>query len=48
MAVMWVAINYWVAFRSPIYKKLGALKQYSFTTEEVNRAQYYMNKMNKE
>lgn len=41
IAVVWIALNYWIAFRSPIYKKLGKLKQ-PFSEEEVMKARRYM------
>lgn len=42
-AVLWIAFNYWLAFRSPIYKKLGKLSdRWAFTEEEVSRAERYM------
>lgn len=43
-ALLWIVFNYWMAFRSPIYKHFGAMKQYSFTKEEVERARPYMPK----
>lgn len=42
LAIIWIIFNYWMAFRGPVYQRLGAMKQYSFTVEEVNRAERYM------
>lgn len=42
MALIWIILNYWIAFRSSLYKKLGTYKTYSFTSEEVERARPYM------
>lgn len=42
IAVIWLAFNYWFAFRSPVYKALGKKSQYSFSEEEINRAARYM------
>lgn len=45
LAVLWLAFNYWLVFRSPIYKKLGKMSdRWAFTEEEVNRAARYMKK----
>lgn len=42
-AMVWIVFNYWLSFRSPIYKKLGELSgRYAFTEAEVNRAEWYM------
>lgn len=47
LAFIWIILNYWVAFRSPIYKHLGKMSdQYAFTEDEVNRAEKYMKKHN--
>lgn len=35
LALVWISFHYWVAFVSPIYKKLGAKKEYTFTMEEA-------------
>ncbi|MGM9524769.1 MAG: HXXEE domain-containing protein [Peptococcaceae bacterium] len=43
LAIVWIVFNYWLAFRSPIYKTLGNLSgQYGFTEEEVNKADKYI------
>jgi len=43
LALAWILFNYWLAFRSPIYKKLGKLSdRYGFTEAEVSRAKRYM------
>jgi len=47
LALIWIVLNYWVAFLSPIFKRLGAMSdKYAFTEEEVNRAEKYMKKHN--
>lgn len=44
LAILWIAFNYWLAFRSPIYKKLGKMSdRYAFTEMEVKRAERYIN-----
>lgn len=35
LSIIWIVFNYWVAFLSPVYKKLGAKKEYSFSVEEA-------------
>lgn len=42
IAFIWILFNYWMAFRSPIYKYLGKKSEYAFSNEEVNRASKYM------
>ena len=43
MAIVWIGFNYWLAFRSLIYKKLGKLSdRYGFTDAEVSRGKRYM------
>jgi hypothetical protein len=42
IAFVWIVLNYWVAFRSPIYNAIGKKTEYSFSEEEVNRAKRYM------
>lgn len=42
LAVVWIAFNYWFAFRSPVYKAFGKKTQYSFSDDEINRASRYM------
>ncbi|MGN0665596.1 MAG: HXXEE domain-containing protein [Huintestinicola sp.] len=43
LAIAWIGFNYWLAFRSPIYKKLGAMSdRYAFTPEEVKRGEEYL------
>ncbi len=42
-AILWIVINYWIAFRSPIYVKLGKKSDiYGFTDEEVARGKKYL------
>lgn len=43
LALVWIVFNYWLTFRSPIYKDLGKMSdRYGFTEEEVNRGKRYM------
>lgn len=43
LAIVWIGFNYWLAFRSPIYKKLGKLSdRYGFTDAEVSRGKRYI------
>lgn len=43
LAIVWIGFNYWLAFRSPIYKKLGKLSdRYAFTEAEVSRGKRYI------
>lgn len=45
LALIWIVFHYWIAFRSPIYKKLGSLgENYAFSEEEVWRAKRYIQK----
>ncbi|WP_195999759.1 HXXEE domain-containing protein [Clostridium sp. 1001271B_151109_B4] len=44
IALVWIVFNYWVAFRSPIFKRLIKMPDYEFTTEEVYRAKKYIDK----
>lgn len=44
LALVWIILHYCIAFRSPLYKKLGAKKEYAFSKEEVDRARPYMKK----
>ena len=46
LAFAWIAFNYWLAFRSPIYKKLGNLSdKYGFATEDIKKSETYMKKI---
>lgn len=48
IALLWIVFNYWLAFRSPIYKKLGSLGDaYAFSDEEVWRAKRYIERFQK-
>lgn len=41
LAVVWMGFNYWMGFRSPVYKTLGKKNgQWAFTQDEVERAGY--------
>lgn len=43
LAIVWIVFNYWLGFRSPLYKKLGAMSdRYAFTPEEVARGDRYI------
>lgn len=47
LAFVWIVFNYWLAFRSPIYKKLGNLSdKYGFTAEDIKKSEKYMKKIN--
>lgn len=47
-ALAWIVLNYWIAFRSPIYKKLGKLgDKYAFSQEEVWQAKRYIDRFEK-
>lgn len=35
LAIAWIALNYWIAFRSPLYRKLGEDPAYKFTAAEA-------------
>ncbi|GHV96883.1 hypothetical protein lacNasYZ03_09770 [Lactobacillus nasalidis] len=45
LAFAWIAFNYWLAFRSPLYQKLGQLKEYSFPAESMDRSRVIMKKV---
>jgi hypothetical protein len=47
IAFAWIVFNYWLAFRSPIYKALGRKAEYAFSVEEVDRASRYIKKQNR-
>lgn len=48
LAIVWIIFNYWLAFRSPIYKKLGSLgDKYAFSPEEVWQAKRYIDRFSK-
>lgn len=38
LAIVWDIFNYWMAFKSPIYKRLARLKQYSFGPESAEQS----------
>ncbi|MCY7150905.1 HXXEE domain-containing protein [Streptococcus gallolyticus subsp. gallolyticus] len=43
LALVWMFFQYWIAFRSPIYQKLGKYSQdYGFSKEEIARADWMM------
>ncbi|MGI6032425.1 MAG: HXXEE domain-containing protein [Coriobacteriales bacterium] len=43
LALVWIVFNYWLVFRSPLYKHLGKKSdRYAFTEEEVMLAKRYM------
>ena len=48
LSIVWVLLNYWIAFRSPIYKHFGSKKEYTFSNIEIDRANKYMKKMKAE
>lgn len=42
LAVVWMVFNYWLGFRSPLYKKLGTMSdRFAFTPEEVARGERF-------
>jgi hypothetical protein len=42
LAVLWIAVNYWMAFKSPICKALTAKTDYRLSQHEVMKAKVYM------
>jgi hypothetical protein len=48
LAIVWIVFNYWMAFKSPIYKKLGQLKQYSFGQDSVQQSLKWLKNVYKE
>lgn len=43
LAIAWIALNYWIAFRSPLYKWMGKKSNlYGFSEEEVMRSARYI------
>lgn len=44
IAIIWIGFNYWMAFKSPICKKLNANKKYTFSKKDVMKATPYMKK----
>ncbi|MGN0136668.1 HXXEE domain-containing protein [Anaerotignum sp.] len=45
LAIVWIILNYWLAFLSPICKRLLQMNsRYAFTEEEVFRAERYIKK----
>lgn len=43
LALVWVGFNYWLGFRSPLYKKLGERSdRYAFTPEEVSKGARFL------
>ncbi|MGM9537987.1 MAG: HXXEE domain-containing protein [Candidatus Onthomonas sp.] len=43
LALVWILFNYWLGFRGPLYKKLGAMSdRYAFTPEEVAKGAKYL------
>lgn len=43
LAIAWIVLNYWIAFRSPLYTWMGSKSgRYAFSHEEVMRSKPYM------
>lgn len=42
LAIIWIALNYWIAFKSPICKALTARTEYRLSKGEVMKARVYM------
>lgn len=43
LALVWIVFNYWLVFRSPLYKHLRKKSdRYAFTEEEVMLTRRYM------
>lgn len=42
LAVIWIAVNYWIAFKSPICQVLTAKVNYRLSRREVMKAEPYM------
>ncbi|MFC6182032.1 HXXEE domain-containing protein [Lactiplantibacillus daowaiensis] len=46
IAIVWLAFNYWVAFRSPIFKWFNRHTKYTFSRDDLTKAEPYMTKFN--
>lgn len=44
VAIAWIAFNYWVSFRSPIWKVFNGHEEYRFTKNDVQKSASYMKK----
>ncbi|MBS9334619.1 HXXEE domain-containing protein [Fructobacillus sp. M1-13] len=44
LAVLWIAFNYWIAFRSPIWRALNQHSKYRFTKNDIQKSENYMKK----
>ena len=47
IAIVWIGLNYWMAFKSPIYWKLAKLTQYSFGQDSLKQSLHWMRKIYK-
>lgn len=45
-AIVWIAFNYWMAFRSPIFKWFNQHTKYTFSRDDLVKAEPYMKKFN--
>lgn len=43
IALIWIGLNYWIAFRSPIFRYFNSKKQYSFSKVDLIKSKTYMN-----
>ncbi|MFC0379417.1 HXXEE domain-containing protein [Levilactobacillus acidifarinae] len=44
MALAWIGINYWLAFKSPICRMLTAQTRYRFSKQDIQKAQRYIDR----
>lgn len=43
---VWIGINYWIAFRSPLFQFINNMKQFTFTKMDVAKSKKYMDTFN--
>ncbi|AKU01946.1 HXXEE domain-containing protein [Streptococcus agalactiae] len=42
LALIWIVLNYFIAFRSPIYKRLGRYSNYAFNDVDLSRSKPFL------
>lgn len=42
LAPTWIVVNYWMAFRSPIYRYFGSMKAYTFPEEQLEKGRKFL------
>lgn len=47
LALVWIAFNYWISFRSPIFQYFNNKKQYTFSKVDLEKSKRYMAKFGK-